>query len=56
MTDEQQIALRVIENLKQETVSGQAPLRPSRESAIDASCQKDWLERKFQELRQEAGV
>ena len=52
-TNERQIALRVMENLKEETV----PVRdPSRESAIDVSGQRDWLERKFQELRQEAGV
>lgn len=56
MTDEQQIDFRLIETLKEETVPGQAPLRPSRESAIASSVAKDWLERKFQELRQEAGV
>jgi hypothetical protein len=52
MTNERQKA-HVKENLKEKTASGQAP---SRESSMDASGQKDWLERKFQELRQEAGV
>jgi hypothetical protein len=56
MTNEQQIALHVMEDRKEETVLRQAPSRPSRKCAIDASGQKDWLERKFQELRQEAGV
>ena len=52
--NERQIALRLMEKLKEETpMPVQAPWR---ESAIDASGQKDWLERKFQELRQEAGV
>ena len=50
--NEPQIALHVI-NLKAKAASGQAP---SRESAIDASGQKDWFERKLQELRKEAGV
>jgi hypothetical protein len=53
MTNERQIALHVMENLKEKTAPVQAP---SRESAIDASGQRDWLERKLQELRQEAGV
>jgi hypothetical protein len=53
MTNERQVALRVMENLKEETVPVRAP---SRESAIDAPDQKEWLERKLQELRQEAGV
>ena len=52
-TNERGIALRVMENLKEETVPVRAP---SRESAIDAPDQKEWLERKLQELRQEAGV
>jgi hypothetical protein len=52
-TNERRIALRVMENLKEETVPVRAP---SRESAIASSVAKDWLERKFQELRQEAGV
>ena len=52
-TNERQITLHVMENLKEKRVPSQAP---SRESAIDASGQKDWLERKLQELRQEAGV
>lgn len=56
MTNERQIALPLMEDRKEETVTRQAPSRPSLESAIDASGQKDWLERKFQELRQEAGV
>jgi len=51
MTNERQKALHVKENLKEKTASGQAP---SRESSMDASDQKGWLERKFQELRQEA--
>jgi len=55
-TDEQQIALHATENLKQGTAPAQAPSRTSRESAIDVSVQKQWLERKLQELRQEAGV
>jgi hypothetical protein len=53
MTNERQKALHVKENLKEKTASGQAP---SRESSMDASDQKGWLERKFQELRHEAGV
>ena len=53
MTSERQKALHVTENLNEKTASGQAP---SRESSMDASGQKEWLERKFQELRQEAGV
>jgi hypothetical protein len=53
MTNERQIAVHVTEHLKEKTVSGPAP---SRESSMDASDQKGWLERKFQELRQEAGV
>jgi hypothetical protein len=53
MTNERQIALRVMENLKEETM----PVRgSSQESAIDVSGQKEWLERKLQELRQRAGV
>ena len=53
MTNERQVALRVMENLKEETVPVRAP---SRESEIDVSDHKEWLERKLQELRQEAGV
>ena len=53
MTNEGQVALSVMENLKEETVPVRAP---SRESAIAPSVAKDWLERKLQELRQEAGV
>ena len=53
MTNERQVALRVMENPKEETVPVRAP---SRESAIDVSDHKEWLERKLQELRQEAGV
>jgi hypothetical protein len=52
-TNERQVALRVMENLKEETVPVRAA---SREPAIDASGRRDWLERKLQELRQEAGV
>jgi hypothetical protein len=51
--NERQIALHVMENLKEKTAPGQPT---SRESVIDVSGQKEWLERKFQELRQEAGV
>jgi hypothetical protein len=51
--DERQIALRVMENLKEKTVP---VLATSRESAIDASGQRDWLERKLQELIQAASV
>ena len=57
MTNKRQIAaFDVMETLKEETVPGQAPSRPSRESAIGPSVAKGWLERKLQELRQEAGV
>jgi hypothetical protein len=56
MTDEQQIDFRLMETLKEETMPGQAPSRPSREAAIGPSVAKNWLERKLQELRQEAGV
>jgi hypothetical protein len=51
--NERQIALHVMENLGEKTVPVKAP---ARESAIDASGQRDWLERKLQELRKEAGV
>jgi hypothetical protein len=47
------IGLRVMENPGEKTVPVKAP---ARESAIDASGQKDWFERKLQELRKEAGV
>ena len=50
-TNERQIALSLMETFKEKTVSGQPP---SRESATDASGQRDWLERTLKELRQEA--
>jgi hypothetical protein len=53
MTNERQIALSLMETFKEKTVPGQLPMR---ESTTDASGQRDWVERKFQELRQEAGV
>ena len=58
-TNERQIALHVMGNLKEETVRGQAPSRPaapSWASTIGPSVAQDWLERKLQELKQEAGV
>jgi len=52
-TNERQIGLHVMENLKEKT----APVgATSRESAIDVSGHRDWFERKLQELRKEAGV
>jgi hypothetical protein len=51
--NERQIALHIVENLKEKTV----PVQPgAQESAIDASGQREWLERKLQELTQAAGV
>ena len=50
-TNERQIALSLMGTFKEKTVSGQPP---SRESATDASGQRDWLGRTLKELRQEA--
>jgi hypothetical protein len=55
-TNERQIAPDGAENLKQETGPPQTPSRTSRESGIDVAGQKQWLERKLQELTQRAGV
>ena len=46
MTNERQIALSLMETFKEKTVPGQPP---SRESATDASGQRDWLERTLKE-------
>ncbi len=51
--NERQIVLHVMKNLKEKTVPVQVT---SREPAIDVSGHRDWLERKLQELRKEAGV
>ena len=51
--NERQIALHIVENLKEKTVPVQTA---ARESAIDTSGQRDWLQRKLQELTQAAGV
>jgi hypothetical protein len=54
-TNEQQIASDGAKNLKKET-GPQTPSRTGRESGIDVAGQKQWLERKLQELTQQAGV